>query len=254
MQYAITREVSATIGRCELTYRKREPIDVELAHAQHAAYRAVLHHAGWAVIELPATAECPDSVFVEDTAVVTDELAIITRPGAPSRRPETVAIAEVLGRFREVVRIEEPATIDGGDVLRIGRRVWVGLTSRTNVAAIESLRHILVRYGYSVVGVPLRGCLHLKSAATVVGPASVVLNPGWVSPATFPGLETIEVDPQEPDAANVLWLGAVSVVSQAHPRTRARIEAHGITCRTIDVSELAKAEGALTCCSILFEG
>jgi dimethylargininase len=160
----------------------------------------------------------------------------------------------VLGRFREVVRIEEPATIDGGDVLRIGRRVWVGLTSRTNVAAIESLRHILVRYGYSVVGVPLRGCLHLKSAATVVGPASVVLNPGWVSPATFPGLETIEVDPQEPDAANVLWLGAVSVVSQAHPRTRARIEAHGITCRTIDVSELAKAEGALTCCSILFEG
>jgi dimethylargininase len=147
MHYAITREVSAMIGRCELTYRQREPIDVELARAQHAAYRAVLHQASWAVIEMPAAPEWPDSVFVEDTAVVTDELAIITRPGAPSRRPETEAIAEVLGRFREVVRIEEPATIDGGDVLRIGRRVWVGLTSRTNEAAIESLRHILVRYG-----------------------------------------------------------------------------------------------------------
>jgi dimethylargininase len=253
MRHAITREVSATIGRCELTHLNREPIDVVRARAQHATYCDVLREAGWAVIKLSAVADWPDSVFVEDTAVVTDEVAIITRPGVPSRRPETVPIADVLGRFRDVVRIEEPATIDGGDVLRIGERVWVGLTSRTNQAGADALRYILARYGYTVNQVRLKGCLHLKSAATAIGPTSVIINPVWISRATFDGLETIEVDPDEPYAANVLWLDGVAVASQAHPRTLKQIEARGIVCRTIDVSEFAKAEGALTCCSILLD-
>ncbi|MBN2561005.1 MAG: dimethylargininase [Phycisphaerae bacterium] len=253
MRYAITREVSTTISQCELTHLEREPIDVERARAQHATYRNVLCEAGWSVIELPAQEEWPDSVFVEDTAVVTDEIAIITRPGAPSRRPEAAAMAEVLGRFRSIERIEAPATIDGGDVLQIGRRVWVGLTSRTNEAGVEALRRILVRYGYEVRGVQVGGCLHLKSAATAIGPTGVLFNPTWIRPATFNGLEIVEIDPDEPLAANVLWLDDVTVTSQAHPRTRERLEQHGVACRTIDVSELAKAEAGLTCCSVLFE-
>ncbi len=253
MRIAITREVSPAIGRCELTHLERQPIDVELARAQHRAYQACLAGLGCRVETLPAAPELPDSVFVEDVAVVLDELAILTRPGAESRRPEVAAIAEALRPYRPLHAIQAPGTVDGGDVLRVGRCLYVGLSSRSNAAAIEQMREVLAPHGYTVQGVPVAGCLHLKSAVTQVAEATLLINRAWVDPAAFAGLELIEVDPAEPYAANALRVGEELIYPAAFPATRRRLEARGLTVHTVDVSELAKAEGAVTCCSLVFE-
>jgi dimethylargininase len=253
MKYAITRDVSSRIGQCELTHLNRVPIDLGRARRQHEAYCSVLGELGWTIIRLPASSELPDSVFVEDTALVTDDVAILTNPGAASRRREVMAVAEMLGKLRKTLAVQPPATLDGGDVLLLGREIWVGIGARTNEQSISLLRDILGPYGFTVREAHARGCLHLKSAVTRAGADFLVVNANWIEPRTFAGWKIIEVDPQEPLAANVLWLGDVTLVAEAYPRTRDRMEACGIKCRTIDVSELAKAEGALTCCSLLFE-
>jgi dimethylargininase len=195
----------------------------------------------------------PDSVFVEDTAIVTDEAAILTNPGAISRRAEVAAVAEVLGKFRKTAVMRPPAPLDGGDVLILGRDVWVGVGARTNVQAVETLRAMLQPHGFAVHVAQPRGCLHLKTAVTRAGPDCLIVNPNWIEPRIFSGWRILEVDPREPFAANALWLGEVTLATEAYPRTRGRLEAHGLKCRTIDMSELAKAEGGLTCCSILFD-
>jgi dimethylargininase len=171
---AITREVSAGIGACELVHMTRRPIDLEAARAQHRAYEAALRDVGCTVHTLPGDATLPDSVFVEDVAVVLDEVALLTRPGAPSRRAETAAVADAVSAFRPLLAIAAPATVDGGDVLRIDRTLYVGVTDRTNPAAIDQMATALGRYGYRVHAVPVHGCLHLKSAATLVGPGTVL--------------------------------------------------------------------------------
>jgi dimethylargininase len=196
---------------------------------------------------LPAEDAMPDSVFVEDAAIVVDELAIITRPGAESRRGETASVAAALSRHRPLAYIEPPATIDGGDVLRVGRDLYVGLSTRTNNAVVEQLTALLPRY--RVHGVTVRGCLHLKSAATEAGDGVVVVNPEWIDPSLF--ATTINVDPGEPNAANVLRVGNFLFAAAAFPRTNARLRAAGFDVRELEAGELAKAEGALTCCSIL---
>jgi dimethylargininase len=249
---AMTREVSPGLARCELTHLRREPIDVERARAQHLAYRRLLEELGCGSIHLPADPELPDSVFVEDTAVVVDEVAILTRPGAESRRGESASTADALRPFREIVPIEAPGTLEGGDVLRIGKRIWVGLSSRTNAEGVEQLRNALEPRGYEITGVPVTRCLHLKSAVSQAGPDAVLLHPRWLPAEPFAGLERIETDASEPMAANGLLVDGVLVYPAAFPRTRERLEARGITVRGLDVSELAKAEGAVTCCSILF--
>lgn len=251
MPVAITRGLSPAIVRCELTHLVRQPIDVERARSQHERYERTLVLLGFNLVRLPAEPELPDSVFVEDTAVVVDELAVITRPGAPSRRAETVAVAAALAERRSLARITGPATLDGGDVLRVGRRVFVGLTGRTNAEGVEQLSAALEEHGYTVQGVQVAGCLHLKSAVTQAAASTVLLNPGWVDASAFAPLEVMTVDPAEPSAANVLLVGGTLVVAAAHPRTTARLESAGLATVTIDMSELAKAEGALTCCSLL---
>ncbi|HPW55837.1 MAG TPA: N(G),N(G)-dimethylarginine dimethylaminohydrolase [Thermoanaerobaculaceae bacterium] len=251
MPVAITRQLSPSITRCELTHLEREAIDVERALAQHRRYEHTLEGLGYEVLSLPAEADLPDCVFVEDTAVVVDELAVITRPGAVSRRAETAAVAEVLAQRRPLVRIEAPGTVDGGDVLRVGRRVFVGLTGRTNEDGVAQLRGALAPFGYTVTAVAVDGCLHLKSAVTQVAPDTVLLNRAWVDSSTFAGLETIDVDPAEPSAANTLMVDGAVLVAAAYPRTAARLEKAGLLLVRLDMSELAKAEGALTCCSIL---
>jgi len=248
---AITRAVSPSIGRCELTYLERQPIDVALAHRQHQGYTARLQDMGCQVVTLPTLADLPDSVFVDDTALVFDELAVITRPGAESRRPETDSIAAVLSQYRRLAWIEAPGTIDGGDVLRLGRRVYVGLSSRSNQAAIAQLQNILQPVGYSVVGVPLTGCLHLKSAATQVAVTTVLVNPDWVEASLFGDMTVVTVDPGEAHAANALWLGSGVIYPSAYPLTAQRLRAAGIEALTVDISELIKAEGAVTCCSLI---
>lgn len=247
----LVRNVTAAITRCELTHLAREPIDLARARRQHAAYEALLRALGCEVEVIPAPEDQPDAVFIEDTAVVFAELAVLTRPGAASRRGESGPVAERLARERPLVRLGAPATLDGGDVLRTGKRVFVGETTRTNAAGIAALRTALAPHGYSVTGVPVTGCLHLKSAATEAALGLLLVNPAWVDPAAFPGCETLPVDPAEPHAANVLRIENVLVQDAAYPRTRARLEQRGLRVHPVDLSELAKAEGAVTCCSLI---
>ncbi len=253
MRVAITRGVSPAIGSCELTYREREPVDLERARQQHREYEQCLADLGCTVVSLPAEPDLPDSVFVEDTAVVLDELALLTRPGAASRRAEIPSIATVLGPHCATVRIEAPATLDGGDVLVAGRTIYVGRSTRSNEDALNQMRDRLAPYGYSVVPVPLSGCLHLKSAVTLVADDVVLVNPAWVDAARFVGMRAIEVDPREPEAANTLRVGEVVVVAAAFGRTLERVSEAGLDVVPVDLSELAKAEGAVTCCSLVFE-
>lgn len=251
MWTAITRDVSPALADCELSFVVRARIDVGRAQAQHDAYCRALESLGCEVIRLPAEPAFPDSVFVEDVALAFDELAVATRPGAESRRGEGDAVLEVLGSLRRVLRIEAPATLDGGDVLRIGKRVFVGISARSNEAGRAQLRQLLAPYGYSVEGVATRDCLHLKSAVTQVSEDAVLINPGWVDVAAFAGYRRIEVDPAEQHAANAVRVGDALVYPDCFPRTLQRLRAAGIAVTSVDVSELQKAEGAVTCCSIL---
>jgi dimethylargininase len=252
MWTALTRDVSPTLGDCELSFVDRAPIDVERARHQHAAYRRALEACGCRVIALPAEPAFPDAVFVEDVALVLDEIAIATRPGAESRRGEVASVARELARFRTVHAIEAPGTIDGGDVLRIGRTVYVGASHRSNAAAVEQLRALLGPHGYAVERVPIRECLHLKSAVTCVADGVVLVNPDWVDVDAFAAFRQIDVDPDEPHAANALRIGERVIYPTSFPRTARRLEDAGIALETVDVSELQKAEGAVTCCSLVF--
>ena len=249
---AYTRAVPSSIARCELTHLARECVDYDIARHQHEQYEEALRAAGADVTRLPACDDLPDSVFVEDTAVVLDEIAVVTRPGAASRRDEVAAIREVLATHRTVASIDAPATLDGGDVLVLDRDVLVGLTPRTNLSGMQQLRAHLAPFGYAVQAVPVRGCLHLKSAVTRAGEKLLVANPVWVDPAFMPGWDVIPVDSREPFGANVLWLGGSVIVSDAFVRTNAALaRASGSRLIPVPAGELAKAEGGVTCCSLL---
>ena len=250
---AITREISPAIADCELTHLARVPIDVDVARAQHRAYEQALAEAGYTIERLPADAEMPDAVFVEDVAVVFEALAIITRPGAETRRRETPAVAAALERYRPLHFIRAPATMDGGDVLRVGRHVFVGVSTRTNVEAVAQMRRILAPHGYIVCEVAVRGCLHLKSAVTALADDLLLVNERWAPPASFPEFDLVSVDPNEPSAANALRLDDRIIFPTAFPRTAARLEQRGLRVVFVDASELAKAEGAVTCCSLLVD-
>lgn len=248
---AIVRGVSEALAACELSFVGRAPIDIGAARQQHAGYMAALLGLDCEVLELPALAGFPDSVFVEDTAVVLDELAILTRPGAPSRRGEVDSIADALTSYRSLARITGEGTLDGGDVLRIGRNIYVGLSARSNSAGIEQLAALVARHGHTVDVLATRECLHLKSAVTQVDGETVLVQPRWVDPAPFSQMRVIEVDPAEQHAANALLVGGGLVYPDCFPRTRERLEKAGIAVTAVDVSELQKAEGAVTCCSLL---
>ena len=253
MLIAITRKVNQNIGFCELTHLARERIDVDLAGVQHSQYEACLAELGCEIISLPAEPDLPDSVFVEDTAIVLDEAAIITRPGVDSRRPETVSVARALKQYRILYHIEPPGKVDGGDVLRIGKMFFIGLSVRTNEEGIEQIRSLLDQYVYTVEGVKVNGCLHLKSAVTQVAENTLLINPAWVDERAFMGMDLIYIDPAEPFGANALLVGDTVIYPAAYPGTKRRLESHGIPVKVVDVSELAKDEGGVTCCSLIFD-
>jgi len=248
---AIVRGVPGTLPRCELTHLAREPIDLARAALQHAAYADLLRSLRLEVVELPADPAFPDCCFVEDVAVVLDEVALVTMPGASSRRGEVEPVAEALSRFRPLERMLLPATLDGGDVLRVGRRLFVGRSARTNTAGVERLAAVAAPLGYQVVSVEVRGCLHLKSAVTALDEDRVLANPSWIDTAPLAGLERVEVAPGEPGGANVLGVRGVVVAHPGFPRTLDRVAALGYEVRPLDVSEFLKAEAALTCKSLL---
>jgi len=227
------------------------PIDIDLARLQHRRYEEALQDAGLSVEHLAAGPEMPDSVFVEDIAVVFDELAIVTRPGAASRRAETSAVAAALACHRSIHTIQAPGTVDGGDVLVAGRRVFVGRSTRTNDAAVAQARQMLSPFGYTVCAVDVTGCLHLKSAVTALADNLLLANPAWIDRAAFVGFELVEVDPLEPMAANALRLDDRVIYPTAFPRSAERIARRGLRLELIDPSELAKAEGGVTCWSLI---
>ena len=251
MYLAYTRAVSPTIADCELTHLPRVPVEVGSAIREHAAYEQTLRRLGAQVRRLMPLPRLPDAVFVEDTAVVLDELAIITRPGAESRRGERRSVAETLAAHRSIEVIEEPATLDGGDVLVDGERVYVGRSRRTNDAALNQLATMLHPLGYRVIPVEFGGCLHLKSAVTRIADGMLLLNPAWVQASVFSGTTPVAVDPSEPYAANALPLGSAVIHPLQFPRTRARLEAEGLRVEPVDTTELAKAEAGVTCCSLI---
>jgi dimethylargininase len=253
MLLAITREVSPSLGDCQLTHVGRTPIDVNRAEAQHRAYQRVLASLGCRVLTLEAEPAMPDAVFVEDVAIVLDEVAVMTRPGAESRRGEGASVAELLARYRPLRHIEAPGTIDGGDVLRIDRAIYVGQSGRSNAEGIAQLQQVVGEFDYRVQPVPIRGCLHLKSAVTAVRDDTLLLQSAWVDAALFPDFEIIEVDREEEHAANILRIGDVALMPAGFPRTAQRLRDAGVEVVVVDVSELQKAEGATTCCSLVFE-
>jgi dimethylargininase len=248
---ALTRAVSPSIARCVLTHVPRRAIDWRRAARQHARYEHALATLGLAVRHLPPEPALPDAVFVEDAAVVLDEVAVIARPGARSRRPEVASVARALETDRRLCRIVAPGTLDGGDVLTVGRRVFVGASARSNAAGRRQLREALEPYGYHVRDVAVTGCLHLKSAVTAVADGTLLIRREWIDARVFRAFELIDVDPAEPFAANALRVGETVILPAAHRRTRRRLEARGLDVRGVDVSELAKAEGGVTCCSLV---
>ena len=248
---ALLREVSPGLAACELSFLKRAPIDVERARAQHAHYAAELTALGCSIEWLAPLPENADAVFVEDTAVVLPEVAVITRPGVASRRNEVESVAASLAGHRPLRRIVAPGSLEGGDVVRIGRNLYVGASGRSNAAGIEQLGAALAPFGYRVASVGMRDCLHLKSAVTFIPPDILAVNPAWVDPKVFDARSVVEVDEHEPFAANTLTVQGVTMMSAAFPRTEERLRAAGVTTRALDVSELQKAEAALTCMSLM---
>lgn len=253
MRLAITRDVSPRFNECEITHIDRTPIDVQVAQSQHHDYVEAIKELGYAVLELPAAPDLPDSVFVEDTAVVLRHVALITKPGADSRKPETESITQALRPYRDLVSIESPGSLDGGDVLVLGKNIYVGLSTRSNMDAVHQMNQLLGKYGYQTQGVEMHDCLHLKTAVTRVDDKTLLINRKWVDVENFEGFNLIDVDESEPFAANCLPLGDSIIFPVAFPKTGAELTSRGYKIKPVIVDELAKAEGAVTCCSLIVE-
>ena len=253
MRLAITRDVSPRFNECELTHIDRTPIDVWVAQSQHQRYVQALKELGCAVLELPAESDLPDSVFVEDAAVVLPEVALITQPGADSRKPEIESIAQALRPYRELVFIDSPGSVDGGDVLVLGKNIYVGLSTRSNQEAIDQMNEKLGKYGYVTQGIETHDCLHLKTAVTRIDDQTLLINRKWVDVEIFEGFDLIDVEESEPFAANCLPIGDAIIFPVTFPKTSAKLTACGYKIKPVVVDELAKAEGAVTCCSLLLD-
>ena len=252
MLKAITRGISPCIGDCELTYLERQAIDAEKAMQQQESYERYLSSLGLSVTSLPAEPTLPDAVFVEDTAVVVDEVAVITTMGAVSRRAEVHTISPALAEHRPLEFINSSGTLEGGDVMRVNRTLYVGVSTRTNLDGISQLRSILGRYDYQVIAVPVKNCLHFKTGCTYLGRNMMLVNRAWVDLSPLEGFEVIDVPVAEPWAANVLVIENEVLVPASCPQTGELLQGRGFNVHTINVSELEKAEAGLTCMSIIF--
>jgi len=250
---ALTRAISPLLSQCELTHLNRSPIDIPKARKQHRSYEEALEMMGYKIRRLPELPDYADGVFVEDTAVVLPDIAIIARPGAESRRAETQSMAAVLKEYRDLHFIEAPGTLDGGDVLVLGKKIYIGNSGRTNFEAIRQFTEISRHHGYTVIAVPLTGCLHLKTAISAIGNDLVLINPDWADPDIFEGCHAISVHPSEPFAANVMIKENRALCAASFPLTADLLQKRGYDLLAIDQSELARAEAGLTCCSVIVQ-
>ncbi len=253
MLTAFTRAVSPRLAECELTFIDRAAIDFGRAVEQHAQYEEMLRGLGVTVHQIPADDTCPDCCFLEDTALVLDEIAVLTRPGSQVRRAEVAGVTPFVRKQREVVEIEGPATLEGGDVLRIGRELFVGVTTRTTRDGIDTLRACVSLYGYTVHPVNVPGALHLKSVCTAVDENTILADASRVDLSPFAGYEVIPVPAEEWMAANVLLAGGTVCIHRGFAKTIGILQRRGLDVRTTDISEFLKAEAGLTCMSLIFE-
>ena len=245
----LVRGPSSRLTEGIVTHLSRAPVDVALARAQHAAYAAALAACGWMIRQAPAAEDCPDSVFIEDTVVVCEDLAVLARPGAPARRAEVAGVAGMLRSLGlRIARIQEPGTLDGGDVLQVGHTVYVGRGGRTNGAGIRQLRTLLAPLGRTVIAVPLGNVLHLKSAVTALPDGTFLLLPQLVPAGLFPAVRPVE----EEGGCHVVPLGGDRVlIAASAPRTAELLDDMGFTPVVVDIGEFEKLEGCVTCLSVL---
>lgn len=250
--HALVRDPSPEMERCALTFIERVPINFDVAVRQHQSYIEQLRKLGLHVAVAPALASCPDCVFVEDAAIVFDELSILTRIGNETRRAEHDGVVDYLPKDRPLHRIDTPGTIDGGDVVRVDKTLYVGISRRTNTAATEQLRQLLFPHGYTVLDVPIAGCLHLKTGCSYLGGNTLLINGDWIPRSAFPEFDFIEIPREEPFAANVLKIGNTLVCASSAPKTNQLLRSNGFDIAEIDISEYQKAEAGVTCMSIVF--
>lgn len=253
MLTAITHKPSPRLNDCELTFLSAQQIDFQKAQTQHKAYCDTLSSLGANVITLDENPDLPDSVFVEDTAIVLDEVAIITSMGVASRRKETKAIEKKLAEFRPLEKIRLPAKIEGGDVLTIGKELFVGNSSRTNLDGINALREIVSPFGYKVFAADVRGSLHLTTACTALDDETVLINPEWIEAEVFKNFRKINLPQNEPFAANILRVGETICIDSKFTKTKKKIKKLRYKTKSINISEFLKAEAGLTCLSLVFK-
>ncbi len=251
-QYALVRGVPETHDRCITSHDPEKPIDISVARRQHRAYCETLQGLGLELIRVEPDDRFPDCCFVEDPAIVAGDAAVITRMGVPSRVGEETALREALRPFKQIREILNPGTLEGGDVLQIDGKMFVGLTKRTNRSGIEQLGALVSELGFEVIPVEVMRGLHLKSSCTYIGDGTIVRVPGSVEEAVFTEYNTIEVPPREAPAADCLRVGDRVLVLEGYPTSRRQIEAEGFETVTLEMSEFEKCEGALTCLSIVF--
>jgi dimethylargininase len=248
---ALTHLPSPNLDQGQRTHVHRESVDYDLALRQHADYCRLLQSCGADVITLDVNRDQPDSTFIEDTAVVLDEIAVMASMGTSARRTEPAGIEPVVRKYRTIERIVPPATLEGGDVLHVGRTLLVGLSARTNSAGVHALQTIVHRFGYRVIPVTVRACLHLKTACSALPDGSLLVNPSWLDAEQLQLFERLAVAADEPWAANSLLINGKVCLSAAYPRTADMLRNRAFDVRTVSLSEFAKVEGAVTCLSLL---
>ena len=253
MTFALTRQPALSLENGEVTHVSRQSIDLPLACHQHEAYCQALQHMGVEVERLPSVEDHPDSVFIEDNAIILDELAVLSSMGTVSRQGEIDFLLPVLSRHRSVVTISPPALLEGGDVCCIGKTLLVGISSRTNWLGVEALRAIVEPFGYRVTPIEIQGCLHLKTACTPLDDKTLLVNPTWLDLDVLRQFQLVQVPSAEPLGANVLRVPQGLLANAAYPRTLDLIKAEGYTVSDVDIGEFSKAEAGLTCLSLIFD-
>lgn len=251
---AFVNSPSPQLAECQLTYMDRMPIDPTLALEQHQMYVQALKKMGVEVDVLQINTHCPDGVFVEDPVIILDEIAIITSMGNPERRAEIPAIKEYITGIRPIQEVHSPAKLEGGDILRIGKRIFIGLSSRTDLAGIEAVKNIASQYDYEIVPVRVTGSLHLKTAVTALDDQTLLINPLWLDTTTFRDFQLVPVPLEEPWGANILRLPQGVIANAAYPGTCHLIASLGYRLEAVDISEFGKAEAGLTCMSVVYIG
>jgi dimethylargininase len=252
MLTVVTHVPSPALQECELTFVKSELINIAKTTLEHDNYCRMLEQCGARVVRLEDNILLPDSVFVEDPVIVFDEVAVLTSMGVESRRLELATLEKYFRQYRKVKQITLPARIEGGDVLKIGRRIYGGESARTNAAGIHELGKIIEPFGYEVVPVKVSGCLHLKTGCTALDANTILINSAWVDILPFSEFKIVETPQGEPFGANVLPINDTICMNDAFPETKERVVSLGYNVVSTDITEFVKAEAGLTCMSVPF--